>query len=47
MIDFFKQKEEKPFSYPSIEMRKPSRGYFKWIAVVVLFIIFLVFLLSK
>jgi hypothetical protein len=40
MIDFFKQKEQKPFAYPSIEMRKSSRGY-KWAVVIVLIVVVL------
>lgn len=44
MIDFFKQKEQKPFAYPSIEMRKSSRGYFKWVAVIILVAILLIFI---
>lgn len=35
MIDFFKHKEQKPFAYPSIEMRKTPRGY-KWVALIIL-----------
>jgi hypothetical protein len=38
MIDFFKQGKQAPFAYPSIEMRKTSGGYFKWIAVIIIFI---------
>jgi hypothetical protein len=41
MIDFFKQKEQKPFAYPSIEMRKTSGGYYKWVAVIIVFIVVL------
>jgi hypothetical protein len=45
MNGFFKQEEQKPFAYPSIEMRKTSGGYLKWIAVIILVVLlFLVFL---
>ena len=44
MIDFFKQKEQKPFAYPSIEMRKNPQGY-KWIAVIILVAVILFFVL--
>mgnify|MGYP006891172006 CR=1 FL=1 len=47
MIDFFKQKEQKPFSYSSIEMRKTPRGYFKWVAVITLAVLLIVFFLFK
>ena len=40
-MNFFKQKEQKPFAYSSIEMRKSSRGYYKWVAIVVLVIVLL------
>jgi len=42
MIDFFKQKDQKPFSYSSIEMRKNPRSYYKWIAVIILIVILLI-----
>jgi uncharacterized membrane protein YukC len=44
-MNFFKQDEQKPFAYPSIEMRKSSRGYFKWVAVIIIliFVLFIVF----
>jgi len=38
MFELFKQKVKEPFSYPSIEMRKSSRGYYKWVAVIIIFI---------
>ena len=40
-MSLFKQEEQKPFSYPSIEMRKTSGGYFKWVAVIIVFIVIL------
>jgi hypothetical protein len=42
-MNFFKQDEQKPFAYPSIEMRKSSRDYFKWAAVIILVVILLIF----
>jgi putative lipoic acid-binding regulatory protein len=47
MIDFFKQKEEKHFAYPSIEMRKSSQGYYKWAAVIILVIVVFIFFIIK
>jgi len=47
MIDFFKQDEQKPFAYPSIEMRKSSRSYYKWAAVIILVIVVFIFLIIK
>lgn len=40
-MNFSKQKEQKPFAYPSIEMRKNSRSYYKWIAVTILVVVLL------
>ncbi len=40
-MNFFKQKEQKSFAYPSIEMRKSSRGYYKWVTILVLVIVLL------
>jgi putative lipoic acid-binding regulatory protein len=47
MIDFFKQKEEKPFAYLSIEMRKSSKGYYKWVAVIILVVALIIVLFIK
>jgi hypothetical protein len=46
-MSLFKQDEQKPFAYPSIEMRKSSRGYFKWVIVVILVVVLLIVLLIK
>ena len=47
MIDLFKQKEDKPFSYTSIEMRKPPRGYYKWILLIIFIVVIFIILGSK
>jgi hypothetical protein len=47
MTNLFKQEEQKPFAYPSIEMRKSSRGYYKWAAVIILVIVVFIFFLIK
>jgi hypothetical protein len=47
MTNLFKQEEQKPFAYPSIEMRKSSRSYFKWIAVIILVVVLFIVLLIK
>jgi len=47
MIGFFKQKDQKPFAYPSIEMRKSARSYYKWVAVIILIAVLFIFFLFK
>lgn len=47
MIDFFKQKEQKPFAYPSIEMRKSSNKSLWWvIGIISLIVITLLFVIK-
>ncbi len=47
MFEIFKQKEKEPFNYPSIEMSKPSRGYYKWTALIILLAFVFIFFLIK
>jgi len=38
MWNFFKQEEKRPFTYPSIEVRRQPTNYFVWILGIILLI---------